>query len=203
MVVIDDVTITGGVTRSSPDGSFVALGGGVSVPPAANYGPGATVAIVRSIVSDNLAAPATAVDAGLSCGAADCMFAHAGGGGIDSWGNLTLRDSVVADNRAAGSVTSDANGAGIYAQQGSLLVDHSLVSGNDAVAAVPDGRFAGRDDAQRFRCAERVVPLPGRRRYWSGSAGRACGEGRGSRRTERRAAGVRAAPRTTSCRAER
>ncbi len=141
-VVIEDVTITGGVTRSSPDGSFVALGGGVSVPPAANHGPGATVAIVRSIISDNLATPATAVDAGFSCGAADCMFAHAGGGGIDSWGNLTLRESVVADNRAAGSVTSDANGAGIYAQQGSLVVDHSLVIGNRAVAAVPDGRFA-------------------------------------------------------------
>jgi hypothetical protein len=87
-------------------------------------------------------APASAVDAGFSCGASDCQLAHAGGGGLDSWGDVTLRNSRVSDNAAAGPLTSDANGAGIYAQQGSLVVDHSAVTDNRATTIAPNGRFA-------------------------------------------------------------
>jgi hypothetical protein len=141
-VSIRDVTITGGITRSSFNGTDEALGGGVLVPPSANSGPGATVVISRSVISGNLVAPAASVDAGFSCGAADCQFAHAGGGGVDSWGDVTLRDSVVSDNQAAGRLTSDADGAGIYAQAGSLTVEHTIVTANRAVAAAPDGRYA-------------------------------------------------------------
>jgi hypothetical protein len=147
-VQISDVTITGGRTTSSYDGTYFARGGGVLIPPGAvinsdgDYAPGATVSIERSDIAGNEAAPSSSVDAGVSCGAVDCRFAEAGGGGIDSWGALTVRDSLVADNVSAGPVTSDADGAGIYAQQGSLTLDHATVTGNRAAAYSPDGRNA-------------------------------------------------------------
>ncbi len=69
------------------------------------------------------------------------------GGGIDSWGHLTLRNTTVSGNTtgpAAGlpALASDSDGAGIYSQQGSLLLEHVRMSGNRAIAAIPDGRFA-------------------------------------------------------------
>jgi hypothetical protein len=79
----------------------------------------------------------------LPCGpSADCPFAHAGGGGIDSWGRLRVEHTIVSDNEASGAVTSDANGAGIYSQQGTLVVDDSVITGNRAIATIPAGRFA-------------------------------------------------------------
>ena len=143
------MTIIGGVTSSSPKDDdlpaggrdSVALGGGVFVPPSANDRPGATVVIARSVISENLVAPAIAVDAGFSCGTADCQFAIAGGG-VESWGQTTLRDSIVSDNQAGGPVTSDADGAGIYAQEGSLDVENTAVIGNHAAGTAPSGRFA-------------------------------------------------------------
>jgi hypothetical protein len=39
-------------------------------------------------------------------------------------------------------IVSDADGAGIYSRQGSLTLIHTVVSGNDATAAAPDGRYA-------------------------------------------------------------
>ena len=53
-----------------------------------------------------------------------------------------MADSLVADNVSAGAVTSDADGAGIYAQQGSLTLDHATVTGNRAAASAPDGQNA-------------------------------------------------------------
>jgi hypothetical protein len=147
-VQIRDVTITGGRTTSSYDETYFARGGGVLIPPGAvvnsdhDYAPGATVTIERSDIVGNEAAPSSSVDTGVSCGAVDCRFAEAAGGGIDSWGALTVRDSLVADNVSAGPVTSDADGAGIDAQQGSLTLDHATVTGNRAEAQGPDGRFA-------------------------------------------------------------
>jgi hypothetical protein len=155
-VTISDLTITGGVTTHSSIGDLLgqltqlpltdsdeALGGGVLIPPSANFGVGANVVIARSVISGNLAAPETSVPvAGFSCGAADCHAAQAGGGGVDSWGETTIRDSVVSDNQSAGPTTSDADGAGIYAQAGSLDVDHTVVTANRAVAQAPYGRFA-------------------------------------------------------------
>jgi hypothetical protein len=142
-VAIRGVTITGGATRSSFGVAYMALGGGVWAPPAANGATGATLTITNNVITRNTAEPATAVDAGFSCGpTGDCQFAQAGGGGIDSWGDVTLDTTTVSNNEAAGPVTSDADGAGIYSQQGTLTMDNSVVTGNRTIASTPNGRFA-------------------------------------------------------------
>jgi hypothetical protein len=144
-VRIRDVTITGGVTHSAFGGTVEALGGGVFVPPAADGAALTTLTITGSAITGNVAAPTSTVVSphGASCGPIGiCPFAHAGGGGIDSWGNLTLRHSLVSGNQASGPLTSDANGGGIYSQDGRLTVDHTMVTRNRALAGIPDGRFA-------------------------------------------------------------
>jgi len=150
-VAIRGVTVTGGVTGSSPvstadvgEAGVMALGGGIFVPPAANFATGATVTISNSVITGNTAAPTTSVDSGIPCPGGDgqCQFAQAGGGGIDNWGTLTVDHTTVSNNESAGPVTSDADGAGIYTQQGALTVTSSVVTGNRDIASVPDGRFA-------------------------------------------------------------
>lgn len=142
-VVIGKVRITGGVTRSSFGEPYLALGGGVWVPPPAGNGPGATLRITQSVITGNRAIPMSSVDSGHSCGTAgECPFAQAGGGGLDSWGEVTLDHSVVSDNQAAGPLTSDADGGGIYAEQGALNVIDSIVRGNAVIGTVGSGRFA-------------------------------------------------------------
>jgi hypothetical protein len=69
------------------------------------------------------------------------------GGGIDSWGFVTLMHTVVTRNSAGAEpglpgVASDADGAGIYSAQGRLTLTSTTVSGNHGVATSPDGRFA-------------------------------------------------------------
>jgi hypothetical protein len=140
-VTIRGVTITHGLTQTAFGTTFEALGGGVYIPAAADFAPGATVTIGASVITGNVAAPATSVDSGISCGPiGDCGFAHAGGGGVDSWGHLTLDHTLVTDNQAAGPVTSDADGGGVYSQQGTLAIRDSVISGNRATVA--NGRFA-------------------------------------------------------------
>jgi fibronectin-binding autotransporter adhesin len=135
--------ITGGVTDSAFDTTFEALGGGVFIPPAAAGAAPTSLTIIGSAITGNVAAPSSEVDSGLPCGpSGDCAFAHAGGGGIDSWGNLTVSYTLVAGNQASGPFTSDADGGGIYSQEGTLTVDHTVVTGNRALAGIPDGRFA-------------------------------------------------------------
>jgi hypothetical protein len=142
-VGISGVTITGGDTHSSFGEGNLALGGGLWVPPAADNTTGATLTITGSVITGNAVAPAAAIDAGFSCGpAGDCQFAQAGGGGIDSWGDVTLEGTTVSNNQAAGAVTSDADGAGIYSQQGTLTVKRSVIADNRAIATIPNGRFA-------------------------------------------------------------
>jgi hypothetical protein len=148
-VALRDLTITGGVTASSPvstayvaKAGVIALGGGIFVPPAAKFATGATLTVSNSVIADNIAAPTASVDAGFSCGRHDCRFAQAGGGGIDNWGLLTVDNTIVSNNESAGAFTSDADGAGIYTQQGALTVKNSLVTGNRTIAIAPDGRFA-------------------------------------------------------------
>ena len=142
-VRIRGLTITGGVTHGSFDTTFQALGGGVFVPPAADGAAPTTLTIVHSAITGNVAAPTSEIDSGLPCGpSGDCGFAHAGGGGIDSWGDLTVRHTLVAGNQASGPFTSDANGGGIYSQDGTLTVDHAVVVSNRALAGIPHGRFA-------------------------------------------------------------
>ena len=144
-VTIRDVTITGGVTHSAFGATSEALGGGVYVPEAAEGAAPTTLTITGSAITGNTAAPTSDVvsPSGASCGPiGNCPFAHAGGGGIDSWGHLTVRYTLVAGNEASGPLTSDADGGGIYSQDGTLTVDHTVVTGNRALAGTPDGRFA-------------------------------------------------------------
>ena len=155
-VMIDGVTITGGVTRSSPmstpftghDGVFAA-GGGVEIPPGADFAVGATVTMTNTVVSGNLVAPTETVTSpsGAQCPSGPCPFAGAIGGGVDNWGTLTLTNSTVSNNRvgtASGlsDVASDAEGAGIHSTNGALTISNSAISGNRASASAPNGRFA-------------------------------------------------------------
>ncbi len=155
-VTIDGVTITGGVSRSSPvsipfsgrEGVFAA-GGGVEIPPGADFAVGATVTMTNTVVSGNLVAPTETVPSpsGRQCPGGPCPFARAVGGGIDNWGTLTLTNSTVSDNRVGtvaglSDVASDAEGAGIYSTIGALTISNSAISGNRASASAPNGRFA-------------------------------------------------------------
>jgi hypothetical protein len=144
-ITLRGLTITGGLTRSSMGQNDFALGGGVWIPPSADGGVGATVTIADSAITGNAAAPAASVDAGAGhpCSdTSDCLFAQAGGGGIDSWGDLTVERSVISDNTATSPATSDADGAGIYGQQGSLTVQDSVIARNQAIAGPAAGRYA-------------------------------------------------------------
>ena len=147
-VSIDGVTITGGVSTSSPESTpFVgqenvfAAGGGIEVPPAANFDPGATVTITNSAVTGNRVAPTATVPFGPPCPSGPCPFAGAFGGGIDTWGSLSISTSVVSGNTAAG-VASDADGGGIASHLGDLTITNVRVTGNKATAVAPNGRFA-------------------------------------------------------------
>jgi hypothetical protein len=139
-VLIDGVTITGGVARSSPesipfagqDGVF-ALGGGIEIPQNADGTGGATVTITNSAITDNSAEPSTALSSG---------FAFAGGGGIDNWGTLRLSNTTVNNNHVFGHLASDVNGAGIL-NWTHLTLTSSIVSANHAIATGPSACSAG------------------------------------------------------------
>jgi hypothetical protein len=154
-VVISGVTITGGISRSSPmsvawtgEEGVIALGGGVEIPSNADFSGGATVTIADSVIRGNRVAPASTVPSGgAGCPDGPCPSALAGGGGIDNWGSLTLKNTIVADNQvgtASGlsALASDADAGGIMSWQGSLTLDESTVRGNLASATAPNGRFA-------------------------------------------------------------
>jgi hypothetical protein len=148
-VTIENLTVTGGVTSSSPISSdwvgadhVIALGGGIEISPGADYSTGATVTIKNSVVTGNLVAPTATLPIGPPCPGGPCSFAWAKGGGIDNWGTLTLSNSTVSDNTAAG-VASDADGGGINTWfSGSLTLQNTRITGNRASARVPDGRYA-------------------------------------------------------------
>jgi len=146
-VSISGVTITGGVTHTSWAAVFagnnvIALGGGIEVPPAENFANGATVTIANSVITDNRAAPTASAPFGPPCPSGPCPFALAGGGGIDNWGAMTLTNTTVSDNQVGGPVASDADAGGIYGEQGSLALNGSTVTGNQASASAPNGRSA-------------------------------------------------------------
>ena len=154
-VSISGVTITGGVARSSPESvpfvgqdGVIARGGGVEIPPNAGFTGGATVTIAHSVITGNLADPTHALPLGPPCpGGVSCPFAGAAGGGVDNWGTLTLVNTTVSDNRIGSAtglaaVVSDADGGGIISELGALTVTNSAISGNQASATAPNGRFA-------------------------------------------------------------
>jgi hypothetical protein len=150
-VSLEAVKITGGRTTSTPDGmggDFRASGGGVFVPPAADFAAGATVTIRGSAIAGNTAAPTKTLgpDPGQTdwpaCPSGPCPFAGADGAGISTWGSTTLIDTVVSDNEAGGPVTSDASGAGIWSNLGTLTLTRSKLLCNRAVVVAPNGRFA-------------------------------------------------------------
>jgi hypothetical protein len=157
-VSIDGVTITGGVTRSSPESvpctgkeGVRAAGGGIEVPPSTDFsggacndfGGGATVTISNSVITGNQVAPSDTVPFA-PCGG--CPVAWAFGGGIDTSGSLTLANTTVSDNRigsASGLPTPArfAEGAGIFSGRGDMTISNSGISGNQA-AVSPHGVIA-------------------------------------------------------------
>jgi hypothetical protein len=153
-VSIDGVTITGGVARSSPESTpFVgeegvfALGGGVEIPPNADFSGGAKVTISNSLITGNRVAPTHTLPFGPPCPDGPCPFALAAGGGIDNWGTLTLANTTVSDNlvgSASGlsSVASDAEGGGVMNWLGPVTISNSVISGNQVSATAPNGRGA-------------------------------------------------------------
>jgi hypothetical protein len=152
-VSIRGVRITGGVTRTSPesipftgeDGVFAA-GGGIEIPPNADFSGGATVRVTNSVIDNNRVAPSDTVPSGLPCPNGECPFAQAEGGGIDSWGTLTLVDTTVRNNSIGSAsglsvLASDVDGGGIVSQIAPLTLIRTAVRGNRASATGPNGRF--------------------------------------------------------------
>jgi len=145
-VSIDGVTITGGVSRSSPlaplgPEGVIALGGGIEVPPNADFSGGAAVTISNSVITGNRVAPAATAPLGPACPGGPCPFALAGGGGIDTWGDLTLTNTSISNNLVGtpsglSTLASDANGGGVLSHLGAVTISHSKVSGN-AVGSSP------------------------------------------------------------------
>ena len=154
-VSVEGVTITGGVTRSSPesipctgkDGVWAA-GGGIEVPPSTDFsgggcndfGGGATVTITNSIISGNQVAPSDTMPFD-PCGG--CPVAWARGGGIDTSGSLTLANTTVSDNRIGsasglGTLTRFADGGGIFSGRGDMTISNSAIRGNQT-AVSPHG----------------------------------------------------------------
>ena len=75
---------------------------------------------------------------GAPCPGGDCPFALAMGGGIASWGDLTLRRVVVSDN-VSGGIASDADGAGIASADGKLVVRTASSAATAPSRASPTG----------------------------------------------------------------
>src|SRR5262249_14671720 len=64
------------------------------------------------------------------------------GGGIANWGALKLVRTTIRGNQVGGPVASDADGAGIVSEAGSVTLVDCLVTSNRATAVAPNGRFA-------------------------------------------------------------
>jgi hypothetical protein len=153
-VSIRAMTITGGRTTSSPESvqflgkeDAVALGGGIEIPPAADFKPGATVTISDVSIVGNRVAPTATAPGAPGCPDGPCPAAIAAGGGIDNWGALTLDRTTVSDNRVGSAsgistLASDAYSGAIQSWDGSLKIHHGRIAGNEVTATAPNGRFA-------------------------------------------------------------
>lgn len=138
-VSISNLTISGGVAHG--DG-VAAVGGGILIPAGPKGSIGAAVSLRHVVVSGNRAVPTTTSSSpsGVKCPEGFCPFALARGGGIASWGSLSLSHVTVRGNLAGGRA-SDAVGGGVASDIGSLSIDHSTISGNRA-RPTGIGRFA-------------------------------------------------------------
>jgi hypothetical protein len=155
-VAISGVTITGGVTHSSPESAalygkagVLAAGGGVEITPddiknASTETPGATVTITNSVITRNRVSPTGLVpsQSGATCPGGTCKSSVAAGGGIYNGGRLTLTNTTVSDNSAGPAFASEAAGGGVDVEMGSLTIIDSTIIGNDARVTAPYGRFA-------------------------------------------------------------
>src|SRR5439155_974385 len=70
-----------------------------------------------------------------------------GGGGIDSWGTLTLANTTISNNRVGSAsglstLASDAQGGAMISRLDALTIKNSVISDNAASATAPNGRFA-------------------------------------------------------------
>jgi hypothetical protein len=139
-VSISGVTIRDGVNAGDP--TFV-VGGGILIPKGAGGSTGASVTVTDSVITDNRATPTVAAPIGPPCPGGPCGFARGDGGGIASWGKLTLLRTTVSQNVAGGPVASDAHGGGIWsAGVATLTLKNSAVTGNGSLVVPPNGRFA-------------------------------------------------------------
>jgi hypothetical protein len=144
-VTIENLEISDGRTEGN---GVEAFGGGVYIPPAKSYKPGAKVLLRKVNIGDNVAAPTRTRGPAPAqrkewprCPGGPCRFAIALGGGIDNWGRLTVVDSEIGGNLAAGAA-SDADGGAIASSIGSLTLEGDQILQNRAVAKQPWSRFA-------------------------------------------------------------
>jgi hypothetical protein len=149
-VTIANLTVTGGLTTTNPQSpkcgpdvptcgpgyaDATSLGGGLEA------FPGATVTIVRSVITGNRSSPAlaTASVKAVCPGPAPCPASFGDAAGIDNWGTMTLLETTVSDNHAS---AVQSNGGGIVDEaNATLAIVNSRVTGNSASAAAPFGRF--------------------------------------------------------------
>jgi len=109
-------------------------------------GTGATVAIDNSVITGNRVLSRSAIPPFQFCGPLPCGFNS--GGGIDNGGVLTITDSEITNNTAGSApgdptLASGVSAGGINSRFASTLVlRRSAVSGNRAVATLPNGQDA-------------------------------------------------------------
>jgi hypothetical protein len=132
-VTISALTVQGG--RTTGKGPF-SEGGGINVLAAGTPRhplPGPTLTLRNVTVTHNeaTALKTSSSPSGVKCPHHDCPYAQANGGGIANAGNLTLIHSTISGNRLDGRL-SDADGAGIFSQFGTLKVLSSVVTANRA-----------------------------------------------------------------------
>ena len=136
VVTIEDLTLTGGVARTTQEADEAglpgaeALGGGLMHPAGENQGLGAVVTLRNVAITHNRVAPTDGEE--FSGDEGVVVSSLAAGGGIDSWGDLTLDHTVVTDNRVGAAtnlslpgMASDADGGGIMHHQGELTIADS------------------------------------------------------------------------------
>jgi hypothetical protein len=154
-VTIRGLTLRGGRAHSSPESvdftglpGAIAGGAGLEITAASDFGVGATVTVIDSVITDNRSTPVESILPSPDqepfwphCPDGFCTFAGAFGGGVENWGTLTLVRSTVSDNVSGGLLASDSDGAGIYSWT-DLTLRSSSVEDNRAVAVAPHGRFA-------------------------------------------------------------